>query len=100
MILVTGAVRCARRDLRRSSPALPGARPPLARRAWLPSRTTYTSIAKNSSTLVFLERWVDRAALRAHFAVPASREFVRALAALVAAPPTLDIYETTKLERP
>jgi quinol monooxygenase YgiN len=31
--------------------------------------------------LVFIEQWADRAALLAHFAVPASRDFVRALPA-------------------
>jgi quinol monooxygenase YgiN len=31
--------------------------------------------------LVFFEQWADRAALLAHFAVPASRQFVSALAA-------------------
>ena len=43
--------------------------------------------------LVFLEHWEDRAALDAHFRVPASSEFVTALAALAAEPPTMQIYE-------
>ncbi len=34
--------------------------------------------------LVFFEQWADRAALLAHFAVPASRDFVRALQPLAA----------------
>jgi quinol monooxygenase YgiN len=33
----------------------------------------------NPLRLVFVEQWADRAALSAHFAVPASRDFVRAL---------------------
>ena len=33
---------------------------------------------ENSLRLVFIEQWADRAALSAHFAVPASRSFVRA----------------------
>ena len=44
-------------------------------------------------TLVFLEHWEDRAALDAHFRVPASSEFVTAITALAAEPPTMQIYE-------
>ncbi|MEY2420738.1 MAG: hypothetical protein QOI95_805 [Acidimicrobiaceae bacterium] len=44
-------------------------------------------------TLVFLEHWQDRAALDAHFRVPASSEFVTAVSALAAEPPTMQIYE-------
>jgi quinol monooxygenase YgiN len=49
--------------------------------------------------LVFIEQWADRAALLAHFAVPASREFVRALQPLAAAAATLELYDATKLEK-
>ena len=48
--------------------------------------------------LVFVEQWADRAALRAHFAVPASRDFVRALQPLAAAATTIEIYDAAKLE--
>jgi quinol monooxygenase YgiN len=41
--------------------------------------------------LVFVERWVDRAHLDAHFRVPASLDFVRAAASLAAVPPTMTI---------
>jgi len=53
---------------------------------------------ENALRLVFVEQWADRAALAAHFAVPASRNFVRALGALVSAPPTIEIYDATRLE--
>jgi len=53
----------------------------------------------NPLRLVFIEQWVDRAALLAHFAVPASREFVRALQQLAAAATTLEIYDATPLEK-
>jgi quinol monooxygenase YgiN len=43
--------------------------------------------------LVFLEHWEDRAALAAHFDVPASLDFVTKAAALAAEPPAMDIYE-------
>ena len=46
--------------------------------------------------LVFLEHWADRDALAAHFAVPASGEFVTALAALATEPPTLEVYEADR----
>ena len=44
-------------------------------------------------TMVFLEHWKDRAALDAHFRVPASSDFVTAIAALAVEPPTMQIYE-------
>ena len=47
--------------------------------------------------LVFLERWVDRDALLAHFDVAASQQFVRDVRDLVAAPPTLDLYRAEPL---
>src|SRR6201987_105369 len=54
---------------------------------------------ENPLRLVFIEQWADRAALAAHFAVSASRNFVRALGALVSAAPTIEIYEATRLEK-
>jgi quinol monooxygenase YgiN len=53
---------------------------------------------ENPLRLVFIEQWADRAALLAHFAVPASRDFVRALQPLAAAGSTIEIYDATKLE--
>jgi len=53
---------------------------------------------ENPLRLVFIEKWADRAALLAHFAVPASRDFVRALQPLAAASSTIEIYDATKLE--
>ena len=40
--------------------------------------------AENPLTLVFYEEWQDRAALDAHFQVPASLEFMRTMRALAA----------------
>jgi quinol monooxygenase YgiN len=48
---------------------------------------------------VFIEQWADRAALLAHFAVPASRQFVSALRPLAAAAATLELYDATRLEK-
>ena len=38
--------------------------------------------AENPHRLVFFEEWADMAAVEAHFAVPASRDFARAAATL------------------
>ena len=54
---------------------------------------------ENALRLVFVEQWTDRAALLAHFAVPASRNFVRALQPLATAATTIEIYDATKLEK-
>lgn len=43
--------------------------------------------------LCFVERWADRAALAAHFQVPASAAFVRAMAQRASQPPEMTIYE-------
>jgi quinol monooxygenase YgiN len=43
--------------------------------------------------LVFFEQWADPAALQAHFAVPASRGFVKVLAAFAAEAPEMRLYE-------
>jgi quinol monooxygenase YgiN len=53
---------------------------------------------ENPLRLVFIEQWADRAALSAQFAVPASRDFVRALQPLAAASSTIEIYEARKLD--
>lgn len=54
---------------------------------------------ENPRRLVFFEQWADRAALLAHFAVPASRDFVRALQALAESATTIELYEATRLEK-
>src|SRR5580692_9756471 len=54
---------------------------------------------ENPLRLVFIEQWADRAALLAHFAVPASRNFVRGVQPLCSAPATIDIYDATRLEK-
>jgi quinol monooxygenase YgiN len=53
---------------------------------------------ENPLRLVFIEQGANPAALQAHFAVPASRNFIRALQPLVAASPTLEIYDAKRLE--
>jgi quinol monooxygenase YgiN len=48
---------------------------------------------ENPARVVFVEHWVDRDAILRHFAVPASGQFVDAIAALAAESPTLEVYE-------
>jgi len=47
---------------------------------------------ENSSMLVFVEYWTDMTALKAHFRVPESREFVVRLNELAAEPPEMKIF--------
>jgi quinol monooxygenase YgiN len=56
---------------------------------------------ENPLRLVFFEQWADRAALQAHFAVPASREFVRSVQSLITAGTTtaLELYDAQKIEK-
>ena len=54
---------------------------------------------ENPLRLVFFEQWADRAALLAHFAVPASRDFVRSLQALAEGATTIELYDATRLEK-
>jgi quinol monooxygenase YgiN len=55
---------------------------------------------EDSLRLVFVERWASREALRTHFQVPASREFVKAVRALAAAAEPIAIYEAEQLDEP
>ena len=47
--------------------------------------------------VVFVEHWQDRDALLAHFAVPASGEFVAAVAPLAVEPPDLQLFEAERV---
>ena len=47
--------------------------------------------------LVFVEEWANRAALLAHFAVPASRAFVKAAAACAIGAPSMALHEVDAL---
>jgi len=50
---------------------------------------------ENPLRLVFIEQWESPAAVRTHFAVPASAEFVRSAAALSDSPPSLEMFAAT-----
>jgi quinol monooxygenase YgiN len=51
--------------------------------------------AEDPNRLFFFEQWADRDALLAHFAVPASNEFVTTVSKLATGRPTLEIYEAS-----
>jgi quinol monooxygenase YgiN len=53
---------------------------------------------ENPLRLVFVEEWSDRQALAAHFALPASHAFVKAVSPLAAEPPQMNIYEAAAIE--
>ena len=53
---------------------------------------------EDDSSVVFFEQWMDRESLAAHFAVPESRQFVRAATALATTPPIINIYEADPIE--
>ena len=55
---------------------------------------------ENPLRFVFVEQWADRQALIAHFQVPASREFVKALRSMLSEPSTIQIYDATRLQLP
>ena len=53
--------------------------------------------AENPARLVFVEEWSDRAVLTAHFAVPASRAFAKAISELAVEAPKLSVFEAKRL---
>lgn len=54
--------------------------------------------AKDENRLHFFEQWRDMTAVKKHFAVPESGEFVRQITALASAPPEIAIYSAEKVE--
>lgn len=54
--------------------------------------------AEDGSRIVFVEYWQDEAALRAHFAVPESRAFAKALGGLAAARPEMTVHRAEQVD--
>ena len=54
---------------------------------------------ENPDRIVFVEEWADMAAVRAHFAVPESGEFVRALSGMAIGTPEMRLFEASELQR-
>ena len=55
--------------------------------------------AENPRRIVFVEEWADMAAVKTHFAVPASGEFVRTLEAWTDGAPEMKIYDANEVAR-
>jgi quinol monooxygenase YgiN len=55
---------------------------------------------ENHLKLVFFEQWADLSVLQAHFAVPATREFVQKLRSLAASSVPVELYDAHQIERP
>ena len=53
---------------------------------------------ENPMRLVFVELWADKAALKKHFMVTASGEFVRHAAKLAVGAPEIAIYDATEID--
>lgn len=53
--------------------------------------------AEDPLTLVFVERWANRAALEVHFTVPESAELVDVISRTCSGPGTLRLYEATRV---
>lgn len=56
--------------------------------------------SENRNKLVFVERWESMDLLRAHFAVPESGAFAKAMAALSIEPPSIALYGAENLAFP
>ena len=56
--------------------------------------------AEDPNRIVFVEEWADLAAVKAHFGVPASGEFVRNLGAMAVGKPEMKIFEAEELASP
>jgi len=54
--------------------------------------------AENPNRLVFTERWESMEALKAHFEVPASRDYVKAVGAVASAPAAVSLFQVSKVK--
>jgi quinol monooxygenase YgiN len=98
MIVITGSV-IARED--RLDDALASSLEHVRRSRLEPGCLSHAVFhdAENPNRLCFFEEWADQDAVTAHFAVPASRAFVQALAEVASSPPQLAMYESTPVRR-
>ena len=96
MILVTGSVTAREGRL---DEALALSREHVARSRAEPGCVSHAVHldTENPLRLVFFEEWADMPALQAHFKVPASRAFGKALGELASEPPTLAIFDATRV---
>ena len=55
--------------------------------------------AEDPTRIVFVEEWADMVAVKQHFAVPESGQFVRALGELAVAAPTMKLLDAQEITR-
>jgi len=55
--------------------------------------------AENRLRIVFVEEWADMAAVKTHFAVPASGDFVRTLDGWSEGAPDMKLFEANEIKR-
>ena len=55
------------------------------------------SDAEDPNRIVFVEEWADMAAVKVHFAVPASGDFVRKLTSMGDQPPIMRLFTAEQL---
>lgn len=55
--------------------------------------------AEDPARIVFVEEWADIAAVKTHFAVPASGEFVRMLGGWAEGAPVMKVYSAEEVGR-
>ena len=53
--------------------------------------------AEDSLRIVFVEEWADMAAVKTHFAVPESGQFVRQLSSFAVGAPDIAIYDAARI---
>ena len=54
--------------------------------------------AEDANRIVFVEEWTDLVAVKTHFAVPASGEFVQQMRGLADSAPQMKIFEAQELK--
>jgi quinol monooxygenase YgiN len=96
MIIVTGTVRCRPESL---DQVLALSLEHVHRSRLEPGCLSHDvhQAVEDPLRVVFVEQWADLDALRAHFEVPASLEFVTALAPLAVEAPAMHIYEAERV---
>lgn len=98
MIIITGSVVVREGELERAlAHSLEHVRRSRLERGCV-SHAVYQD-SEHPDRLFFFEEWADQAAVAAHFAVPASRAFVKALGDLATEAPRLSMYEASQLAR-
>ena len=96
MIVITGDVRVAAEDL---DQALRVSLEHVHRSREEPGCVSHAvhQDAEDPTHLVFFEEWSDIDSVRAHFAVPASLEFVEQISVLATEPPRLRVLEADEV---